>query len=219
MEKVLQFLKTLSANNNREWFNENRGWYEESRDKVLFLTELLNNEIARFDPEVPPMDPKTCMFRIFRDVRFSKDKRPYKTNFGSYIANGGRKSSNAGYYFHIEPGQSFVGGGVYKPGSGQLKAVRSHIAQHPDEFLQIINDKNFKKYYPEIYDDKLKTAPKGFPKDHQHIKLLRYKSYVFSHKVENQILTEGKFVEYAVAAYKELGNLNIFLNQALEENL
>src|SRR6056297_2224221 len=103
MEQVLQFLQELSDNNNRAWFNENRKRYEESREKILFLTDIFINEIRKFDPGIPPISPKDCMFRIFRDVRFSKDKRPYKTNFGSFIAKGGRKSENAGYYFHIEP--------------------------------------------------------------------------------------------------------------------
>lgn len=215
MEKVIHFLQDLAANNNREWFNDNRKRYEESRDKMLFLTEVLNNEISRFDPDVPPMNPKDCMFRIFRDVRFSKDKRPYKTNFGSFIAKGGRKSSRAGYYFHIEPDQSFIGGGVYKPDAGSLKAIRLYIEQHPEEFLQIINDRNLKKYYPELFDDKLKTAPKGFPKDHEHIDLLRYKSYVFSHGINNEIVAGSHFVEYAVDAYHELYKLNAYLNEAL----
>lgn len=217
MEKVIQFLQDLAANNNRDWFNENRKRYEECRNKVLFLTEVLNNEIAEFDPNVPPMNPKDCMFRIFRDVRFSKDKRPYKTNFGSFIARGGRKSSLAGYYFHIDPERSFIGGGVYRPEADSLKAIRLHIEQHADEFLKIINDKNFKKYFPALFDDKLKTAPKGFPKDHEHIDILRYKSFAFSHEVDNKVLTGDGFIAYAVDTYKQLHKMNAFLNEALKK--
>ena len=146
MEKVLQFLKDLAKNNNREWFNENHQRYEESRDKFLFMTEVLISEIRKFDKEIPVMNAKDCMFRIFRDIRFSSDKRPYKTNFGSFIAKGGRKSIRPGYYFHFEPGQSFAGGGVYMPEAGPLKTIRKFIAENPYEFLETTNDKEFKKF-------------------------------------------------------------------------
>ena len=135
MDKVLQFLQELSENNNREWFNDNRERYEKSRDKIIFLTEVLINEIKKIDPEIAGINPKDCMFRIFRDVRFSKDKQPYKTNFGSFIAKGGRKSIYPGYYFHIEPNQSFVGGGVYMPQAEPLKAIRNYMAGHAPDFL------------------------------------------------------------------------------------
>lgn len=219
MKKVLQFLEELAVNNNREWFNANRKRYEENRDKILFITDVLINEIRKFDKDVPAMNPKDCMFRIFRDIRFSKDKRPYKTNFGSFIAKGGRKSERAGYYFHIEPEMSFAGGGIYMPAAGPLKAVRTQIDQHPEEFLDIINDETFKSYFPELYDHKLKTAPKGFPKDHQYIDLLRYKSYVFSYRLKNEILTDKNFIEYIVQSFRQLHKMNAFLNEGLDNFL
>ncbi|MFW5822210.1 MAG: DUF2461 domain-containing protein [Tangfeifania sp.] len=217
MEQVLQFLQELSENNNREWFNENRKRYEESREKILFLTDIFINEIRKFDPEITPMNPKDCMFRIFRDVRFSKDKRPYKTNFGSFIAKGGRKSIYPGYYFHIEPTGSFIGGGIYMPAAGPLKAIRSHIEKHPEEFLAIINDPDFKAFFPEMMDHKLKTAPRGVDKDHPFIDLLRYKSYAFSSPVKTGILLQGKYVETSVNAFMELCKVNAFLNEALND--
>jgi uncharacterized protein (TIGR02453 family) len=133
MDTVLTFLKDLEQNNNREWFNDNKKRYEESRDKVIFLTELMINEIGKFDSQVRGLSPKECVFRIFRDVRFSKDKRPYKTNFGSFICKGGRKSMNPGYYFHIQPGNSFIGGGIYMPPAVPLKAIRNFMAENADE--------------------------------------------------------------------------------------
>jgi uncharacterized protein (TIGR02453 family) len=216
MEKVIQFLQELSKNNNREWFNENKKWYNESREKILFLTDVLINEIGKFDPTVRGTSPKDCVFRIFRDVRFSTDKRPYKTNFGSYIANGGRKSMNPGYYFHVEPEQSFIGGGVYMPAAEPLRTIRSYMAEHAPEFLQIINNREFKAIFPEMYDHQLKTAPKGFPKDHEFIDLLKYKSYVFSNSVPNHILFGDDFLGYTVNAYKQLYKVNAFLNEALK---
>ena len=215
MDKVLQFLNELSKNNNREWFNDNKKWYEESRDKVNFLTDVLINEIGRFDSEVKGLSPRECVFRIFRDVRFSKDKRPYKTNFGSFICKGGRKSMNPGYYFHIEPGNSFIGGGIYMPPSEQLKAIRNYMAGHADNFLEITNDPVFKSNFPEMYDDQLKTAPKGFPKDHEHITLLKYKSFIFSKAMKDSVVKSDKYVEEMVKSFQQLQAVNAFLYEAL----
>uniref|UniRef100_UPI003217117A DUF2461 domain-containing protein n=1 Tax=uncultured Draconibacterium sp. TaxID=1573823 RepID=UPI003217117A len=215
MDKVLHFLTELSANNNREWFNDNRKRYEESRDKVVFLTDVLINEIGKFDSEVRGLSPKDCVFRIFRDVRFSKDKRPYKTNFGSFICKGGRKSMNPGYYFHIEPGSSFVGGGIYMPPSEPLKQIRNYMSENAEEFLAISDDPGFKKTFPQMYDDKLKTAPKGFPKDHEFIDLLRYKSYIFSKEIDDKIVTGNKYIEHMVGLFDQLHPVNAFLNEAL----
>jgi uncharacterized protein (TIGR02453 family) len=219
MDKVLEFLTDLSANNNREWYNANKKRYEESREKIFFLTDVFINEIRKFDPEVPALSPKDCVFRIFRDVRFSNDKRPYKTNFGAFIAKGGKKSMNAGYYFHIDPEGSFAGGGVYMPPAEPLKAIREYMAENGGEFLEIINNNNFKKIYPEMYDGKLKTAPKGFPKDHEYIDLLRYKSFVFSSKIDNSELSSDNLIEKIVGSFRQLYPVNRFLNDALVNNL
>lgn len=215
MDKVLQFLAELSANNNREWFNDNRKWYEESRDKVIFLTDVLINEIGKFDSGVRGLGAKDCVFRIFRDVRFSKDKRPYKTNFGSFICKGGRKNGNPGYYFHIEPGGSFIGGGIYMPQSESLKAIRNYMAEHAEEYLEIINEPDFKKNFPEMYDDQLKLAPKGFPKDHEYIKLLKYKSFIFSKKMKDSDVASDKYLEKMIDNFEQLKAVNLFLYEAL----
>ncbi|WP_372948411.1 DUF2461 domain-containing protein [Mariniphaga sp.] len=219
MEKVLQFLRELSENNTREWFDANRDRYQESREKVLFVTDVLVNEIRKFDKEIPVLNAKDCMFRIFRDVRFSNDKRPYKTNFGSFISKEGRKSQLPGYYFHIEPGESFVGGGVYMPDAGPLKSIREYISRFPEEFIEIINQSEFKSVFSEMYDHQLKTAPKGFPKDHEFIHLLRYKSFVFSAPVSDIEITNGDFIEIAVNSFKQLHKFNAYLYDALREFL
>jgi uncharacterized protein (TIGR02453 family) len=217
MQEVLNFLSELKENNNKEWFDLNRNRYEASRKKVLSLTEKVIHEIAGFDPEIGLPDPRNCVFRIFRDVRFSTDKTPYKTNMGSYISTGGRKSINAGYYIHIEPGGSFVGGGSYCPPADALKALRTEIFDHPEEFRQLISKKSFQKFYTEMYDDKLKTAPKGFPKDFPEIDLLKYKSYAFTSKIDDALVTSNSYVEYISEAMKELYPVNRFLNGALEK--
>lgn len=217
MKNILQFLEALSKKNNKEWFNANRGRYEESRDKMLFMTEVLINEIRKFDPEIPVLNPKDCMFRIFRDVRFSKDKRPYKTNFGSFISKGGRKGDRPGYYFHIEPEGSFIGGGVYMPQAEPLKAIRNYISENAQEFIDIIEDKEFKKVYPEMYDHKLKTAPKGFPKDHEYIDLLKYQSFVFSTPITEEILLSDSLINFIVQSFRKLYGVNEFLNKAVDK--
>jgi uncharacterized protein (TIGR02453 family) len=219
MLQVIQFLNELSENNNREWFQKNKKRYDESREKVLFLTEVVINEIRKFDPDVPLLEPKDCLFRIFRDVRFSNDKRPYKTNFGSFIAKGGRKSMHAGYYFHIEPSGSFVGGGIYMPAAEPLKAIRQYIAENGEEFLSLINSKNFIKVYPEMMDDKLKTAPKGYSPDHEFINLLKYKSFAFSSQFDKSQILADNFIEKLVHSFKTLHPVNRFLNDALENYL
>ena len=117
------------------------------------------------------MNPKDCLFRIFRDVRFSKDKRPYKTNMGSFIAKGGRKSMRAGYYFHIEPDGNFAGGGIYMPPSEPLKNIRTAIFENPETFIELTETKKFKKIFTEFHGEKLKTAPKGFPREFEYINL------------------------------------------------
>jgi uncharacterized protein (TIGR02453 family) len=217
MQEVLNFLSELRVNNNKEWFDQNRGRYEESRKKVLFLTELVIHEVSKFDDEIGGLTAKDCVFRIFRDVRFSNDKTPYKTNMGSFIARGGRKSMGAGYYFHIEPGGSFVGGGSYCPPADSLKALRTEIFDHPDEFKKLIYSDSFRKTYPEMYDDKLKTPPKGFPKEFPDVDLLKYKSYAFTSRIDDSVVAGDAYVGKIIDAFKELAPVNRFLNTAIEK--
>ena len=125
---------------------------------------------------------------------------------------------HAGYYLHIEPGISFVGGGIYMPPADSLKAIRNYLASHGDEFLELINDKNFRSIYPEMYDHQLKTTPKGFPKNHPNIALLRYKSIVFSASLDNNLITSDKFIEFVINAFRILQPVNGVLNQVLENS-
>ena len=217
MQEVLNFLSELRTNNNKEWFDQNRDRYEESRKKVLFLTELVIHEVSKFDPEIGSLTAKDCVFRIFRDVRFSHDKTPYKINMGSFIARGGRKSMGAGYYLHIEPGGSFVGGGSYCPPADSLKALRTEIFDHPDDFKKLIYSDSFRRTYPEMYDDKLKTPPKGFPKDFPDIDLLKYKSYAFTSRIDDSVVAGDAYVGKIIDAFKELAPVNRFLNTAIDK--
>ena len=217
MKVLFEFLSDIRDNNNREWFLENRKRYEESKEQMLFFTELMIQEIRKFDSEIPMMSPKDCLFRIFRDVRFSKDKLPYKTHMGSFIAAGGRKSMRAGYYIHIEPGNSFLGGGIWCPQPDPLRAIRSEILDNAEDFKKIIEDKEFSKYYKMIEGDKLKMAPKGFDKNFEDIELLKYKSYAFGSQIGDSRILNENFAEYSVSAFEELYKANRFLNSSLDK--
>ena len=218
MNEILQFLKELDLNNQRDWFEANRGRYEKTRKDFLELTATLIDEIRKFDEEVPQLQPKDCMFRIFRDVRFSNDKRPFKTNFGSYIARGGRKSGFAGYYLHIQPGEYFVSGGVYMPSPENLASIRQEIYYHTMEYLGLIGTKSFETTFDQHYFDPLKTAPKGFPKDWEYIGLIRNRSYGFGKSLTEAELLDEKFVEKCQSLYRMLQPLNHFFNRAISEN-
>ncbi len=217
MKILFDFLTELRENNNREWFNENRKHYNEAKEQMIFLTDLMIQEIRKFDPEIAPMNAKDCLFRIFRDVRFSKDKSPYKTNMGSYIAPGGRKSTKAGYYIHIEPEASFLGGGVWCPQPDVLKAIRYEIFDNAEDFKNIINNKDFKNYYKNIEGDKLKLAPKGFDKEFEDIDLLKYKSYAFTTPLTDDLLLGSDLVDFSIDAFKKLHMANKYINTALEK--
>ena len=177
MKTILNFIKDLKANNNREWFNENKAKYEEAKKQFEAYVDILIMKIKEFDQFVDVNAAKECTFRIYRDARFSKNKEPYKPNFGAYIAKGGRKSEYAGYYIHLESGASFAGGGVYCPQAKVLKSVREDIYQDASTFKKIINKPTFKSVFPKMYGDKLKTAPRGFDKNFADIGLLNFKSY------------------------------------------
>jgi uncharacterized protein (TIGR02453 family) len=219
MKAIIDFLEELEKNNNREWFTANKKRYESCKEKMLFTTELFINEIRKFDKDIPAMDPKDCLFRIYRDVRFSADKSPYKTHFGSYIAKGGHKSPRAGYYFHIQPGESFLGGGIWMPPADILKAIRTAIYDYPEAFLSILNDPGFKQYFTEFDAEKLKTAPKGFPAGFEHIELLKPKSYAFGTTLTRDELLSDKLFEKGMASFRELYKMNRFLNEAVDNYL
>jgi len=215
MKSVLKFLNKLNNNNDRDWFKANKLEYESARDDLIVFVDEMIGRIAEFDPLIEGLDAKRCLFRIYRDVRFSKDKRPYKTNFGASINPGGRKSSVAGYYIHLEPGNCFLAGGNYMPDSKNLLAIRNSIIENPKEFLAIEKDKKFKKSFGEIYGAKLKTAPRGFPKDHEMIKHLRLKGFIAYHdKIPDKTVTGEKYGDYAIKVFQVMTPLIDFLRKA-----
>lgn len=215
MKEIYSFLEQVDANNNREWFDIHRDEYKSAQQKFLYITELLINEIRSFDREISYMDPKKCVFRIFRDVRFSNDKRPYKNNFGTYIARDGRKGGNPGYYLHIQPGASFLSGGIYMPDAAKLKAIRTEIYNHPSDFIELLEADEFKSNFKLFSEDKLKTSPRDFPKDFEHIDLLRYKSYAPTKPISDAQLLSPDFFEFVIESFRLLTPFNQYLNDVI----
>jgi uncharacterized protein (TIGR02453 family) len=216
MKKSLSFLRDLGKNNNRDWFQANRVRYDEARAEILEFVETLVSEIGLFDPDLGPVNPKGTLFRINRDIRFSRDKSPYKTNFGAFIAREGKKSGYAGYYFHVDPTGSFMAGGIYQPEPEVLKKVRQEVYENPEEFMEIITEKSFRGYFGELYDDRLKTAPKGYPKDFKYIDLLRYKSYMVSRDLGDSLMSGGDLLGETVRGMRMMHPLVRFINYALQ---
>jgi len=217
MKTILNFLSQLKHNNNREWFKENKAHYEKAKTTFEEFVNILILKIKEFDSSVDINSAKECTFRIYRDVRFSKNKEPYKPNMGAYISKGGRKSKYAGYYVHIEPDASFAGGGIYCPQPVVLKAVREDIFDNSENIKAIINNKNFNKIFPKLYGEKLKTAPRGFPKDFPDIDLLNYKSYTVIKELSNEDLIANTFFNQLVSIFKTQKPFNDYLNRTIIE--
>ncbi len=208
---TLSFLKNLTKNNNRDWFNENKNLYTESQQDVLEFVEALIEEIGKFDEEILKADAKKSLFRIYRDTRFSKDKTPYKTNFGSALGMG-KGNQNGGYYLHIEPNKSFLAGGVYQPGSSVLKEIRKEISMNGEEFLEIVNNKDFKKYFGELsQESKLVKVPQGFEKDDKMAEFLKLKNFVVMYPLKDGELLAKDAVKNFAKIYKAIKPLNDFL--------
>lgn len=216
-EKSFSFLTQIRENNNREWYHANKKFYQDAKAEFEQVTEVLINETSKFDTSIRGLQPKDCIFRIFRDVRFSNDKSPYKSNFGSFLCKGGKKSGYAGYYIHIEPGGSFIAGGIYMPPSPILKAIRDDIFEHVDEFKEIINSPEFINHYKTIDGDKLKTAPKGFPRDFTDIELLKYTSYTVGKYKTDKQMSASSIIGEITDAFKALYTFNRFLNEAVSK--
>lgn len=214
-KELLTFLKELKDNNNREWFEENKKRYKVLQENFTLFIEMLINEIGQFDKEVAGIPAKKAVFRIYRDVRFSKDKSPYKTNFGGFIVAGGKSSGKAGYYLHIDPQGSFLAGGIYMPPTPVINLVRESIVNNTEDFLGIINDSDFKKYFGSINGEKLKRPPKGFPADFKEIELLKFKSYTVMHSLDEKELQSESLFSKLVDGFELMSPLNKFINHAL----
>ena len=217
--KILDFLNELKQNNTREWFQQNRPRYELLRaDFESFLNELIP-EVYKFDPGIGLITAKDCIFRIYKDIRFSKDKTPYKTNFGAFIAENGRKSLKAGYYVHLDPEESFLGGGLYMPPPDILKQVRQEIFFTSEELMRIMNEDAFQRIYGGLHDmeDKLKKPPRDYPLDFKDIELLKHKSYTVWHTLSVDALSSVTLLKDILYKFKAMASFNAYLNRVFEK--
>ena len=214
---ILKFLSALKKHNDRTWFEKNKEQYLLAKDNFeIFITRFLD-ELIKFNPALAGLNPKKLPFRIYRDVRFSKDKSPYKINMGAGISPGGKMMQEAGYYIHLEPGRCFIAGGMYMPDPDNLKKIRQEIDYNGDKLEKIFKDKTFKKWYQGFDDfDKMKTAPKGYAKDHPRLDWLKHRTFIVSHPFTDTEVKDKKFLKKVVDACKAMKPFNEFLREAME---
>jgi uncharacterized protein (TIGR02453 family) len=218
-KEAFQFLKNIKSNNHKEWFDKNKDKYISVKDQFEHFVQELIEGIGTFDKEIAGLDPKKCIFRIYRDVRFSKDKIPYKVHMGAYITPGGSKSPKAGYYFHLEPGnKSMIAGGLWMPEPPILNSIRQAIDYDPKSLLKIINAKSFKNTFGQVKGEKLSRPPKGFDPEHPQIELIKHKSFNVMHALSDAEVNAPGFKKDLLKIYKEMKPLNDFLNSSMELN-
>jgi len=216
-QTTLTFLKNLAANNNKPWFDENRTRYEAAKTDHEALVDSLLRQMTALEPRLEGQKAKDSIFRIFRDVRFSKDKTPYKAHFGAFFSRGGRKYPGAGYYLHIEPGgKSFIGGGLWMPENSLLKAVRQEIDYNFEEFTGIVDNKQFKKIFREVTGEQLKTLPQGYSADNPAINYLKMKSFTVNHPLVDADITGKEFEKKSVNIFAVMKPFIDFLNRSLD---
>lgn len=214
---IFQFLKDLSENNNREWFQEHRAEYEVVREEFEKLLAAAITRISMFDESIRSVQPKDCTYRIYRDTRFSADKTPYKTHLGGYINAKGKKSDHCGYYIHLEPGNCMLAGGSYCPPPNILKALRQSIYENIDEYVSIVEDPSFKQYFPVIGESFLKTAPKGFPKDFKRIDYLKCKDFTCAYKVDDSFFMDANWLDKMEEVFVQLKRFSDFTNFTIDD--
>lgn len=216
-KETFRYLLDLRANNHRDWFMENKPRYEASHRDMISFAEDLFDRFSESDNLVP-MTGKKILFRIYRDVRFSKDKTPYKTYWSGSFKRA-TKLLRGGYYFHVSPeGGSFVGGGFWGPNKEDLKRIRDEFAVDADPMREIIASKSFQKYFGELKGDKVKTAPKGYPKDHPNIDLIRHKSFVVSRAFTDEEVLSSDFMEEIALTFEAMRPYFDYMSDVLTTN-
>lgn len=201
-KSTFDFLKQLAENNNRDWFNEHKPWYQEEHENIIGFVDAMLDRLKSHDQITTPSGKKSLM-RIYRDVRFSKDKSPYNPRFAGSFSRI-KPQLRGGYFFRFMPGATVVGGGFYGPHKDDLKLIRDHIAQDDQPLRDVLNNADFKKVFGALQGEQVKTAPKGFDKEHPAIDLLKYKSmYVFREFSDKEVLDKG-FIDEAMATFLAL---------------
>ncbi|MEZ4699198.1 MAG: DUF2461 domain-containing protein [Rhodothermales bacterium] len=211
------FLTDLAAHNDRDWFNANKSRYEAVWEAFSAFVEATTRRIAGFDPGVEGMTAKDSLMRIYRDVRFSKEKTPYQTHLGAHIVAGGRKAherDRAGYFIRLEPGASILAGGAHLPPGPWAQAIRTRIDEDPDALREILAAGPFRAYFGEMAGDRMKSAPRGYARDHPAIDLLGMKSYLAVHQVPDAVALADDFAEHAGRVFEALAPFDRYLNGA-----
>lgn len=214
---TVEFLIDLNNHNTREWFADNKKRYEAAKKNFEAFVEALITECTKFDPKLEGLLVKQATFRINRDTRFSANKDPYKNNMGASLQWGGknRDTGFAGYYFHLQPGASFIAGGAWMPEAPYLKKIRDAIDYDPETFDAIVKDKKVQKLFKGLSTDaQLKTAPKGYPKDHPYLDYLKHKSFILETKVDDKLVTSPKLIPTLVEYFEAIKPLVYFIKQA-----
>lgn len=217
LDLILRFLSNLKKNNNREWFQDNKSKYIEANEAFIELVSQIIDQIGKFDPDISVLEPKKCVFRIYRDVRFSKNKDPYKTNFGASMRPEGRKSPFGGYYLHLHQEESFVAGGIYHPEPAHLAKIRQEIDYNPGPINKIISNKKFLSVFESVKGDQLKRPPKGFDAEHPDIELLKHKDFIVYCPLKNKLIKSSEFLKTAISYYKLIKPFNDYFNTAIRD--
>ncbi|MNL26795.1 hypothetical protein D3C87_1483470 [compost metagenome] len=216
LQKSLDFLKALGEHNDKSWMDENRKWYETEKKTFEAFVSGLIGEISVFDPAIGDLAPKDCIFRLNRDIRFSKDKSPYKTNFGAAMAIGGKKSNKAAYYIHIQPGHSFLGGGMWMPEAPVLKSIRQEIDYGFEDFQKLIQAPAFTKHFKQIDGETLSRPPKGYEESNPAIEYLKHKSFTVGKALSDKEVAHKDFLAHCAEAFASMKPFIDFLNQSTD---
>ena len=217
---LLSFLRQLDRHNDKTWFDANRPAYERAKGINLEFAALLITAVGKWDESIALLQPKDCVFRINRDVRFSKNKAPYKNNMSVYLAPGGKKAERAGYYIHLQPGASFVAGGFYQPNADHLAKIRQEIDYNLEEWESILQKKSFRNAFPKGLDrtEALKKAPRGYEPDHPGLTHLQLKSFVAQQAISDEQILSKSFMPELIKSFQTLAPLLTFLNRAVDES-
>lgn len=215
-KSTLQFLTDLKKNNTKEWFDANRKRYEAAKEDVQNITQKLITSIGKHDEDIAALQVKECNFRINRDVRFSKNKAPYKSNISAIFSKGGKKADTAGFYMHIEPGAAFVAAGYWSPEAKKLASIRQEIDYNLDEFKKILNSKKFKETFAEglSKEDSLQRPPKGYDDENPAVEFLKLKSFIVTKKLTDADLMDKNFENKIVTIFAAVKPFLDFLNTA-----
>lgn len=214
---LLEYLKQLAANNNREWFQAHKDTYQAVQACFENFLGVVIARLSAFDDSVAHVQPKDCTYRIYRDVRFSADKSPYKDHIGGYINAHGKKSNHCGYYIQLQPGNCMLAGGSWCMPPAMLKAVRQAVCDNIDEYRSIVEDPAFKQYFPTIGEEHLKTIPKGFPKDFPYPQYIQCKDFTVAYRVPDTFFGRSDCIDRMMDVFRQLKRFADFTNYTIDE--